>query len=118
MGSTLGGYDRMRAYPDNRFNDKAAVYTTAELRMIPQSNPLRDLPILDYFEIDWWQIVGFAEAGRVGESYDSDLFTTDMKFDAGFGIRLMAFRTVVRLDWSVSEEGNSVWAMYAQPFSR
>ncbi len=117
-GSSLGGYDRMRAYPSGRFHDKSAVYYSAELRFIPQTQPLRDLPILNYFEIDWWQLVPFVEAGRVSDEYNGDLFFKDLKVDAGIGLRLMAFRTVVRLDWAVSEEGNSVWAMISQPFSR
>lgn len=117
-GSTLGGYDRLRAYPSGRFHDKAAVYYGAELRLIPQTQPLRDLPVLRYFEIDWWQVVPFVEAGRVAPSYNSDLFTKDLKWVAGIGLRLMAFRFPVRLDFAVSEEGASIWAMFAQPFSR
>jgi hypothetical protein len=54
----------------------------------------------------------------VGPEYNSDLFFKDLKVDAGIGLRLMAFRAVVRLDWAVSEEGSSVWAMVSQPFSR
>lgn len=117
-GSELGGYDRMRAYPSGRFKDKSAVYYAAELRLIPKYQPLHDLPIINYFEIDWWQVVPFIEAGRVGPEYNSDLFFDDLKVDAGIGLRFMAFRTVFRLDWAVSDEGNSVWAMISQPFSR
>jgi hypothetical protein len=117
-GASLGGYDRMRAYPNGRFHDKAAVYYSAELRFIPQTQPLRDLPLLNYFEIDWWQLVPFVEAGRVSDEYNGDLFFKDLKVDAGIGLRLMAFRAVVRLDWAVSDEGSSVWAMIQQPFSR
>jgi outer membrane protein assembly factor BamA len=117
-GSELGGFDRMRAYPSGRFRDKSAVYYAAELRLIPDYQPLHDLPIIKYFQIDWWQVVPFVEAGRVGPEYNSDLFFKDLKVDAGIGLRLMAFRAVVRLDWAVSEEGNSVWAMIEQPFSR
>ena len=117
-GSELGGFDRMRAYPSGRFRDKSAVYYAAELRLIPEYQPLHDLPIIKYFEIDWWQIVPFIEAGRVAPEYDSDLFFKDLKFDAGIGLRMMAFRAVVRLDWAVSDEGSSVWAMISQPFSR
>ena len=117
-GSELGGFDRMRAYPSGRFRDKSAVYYAAELRLIPDYQPLHDLPIIKYFQIDWWQVVPFVEAGRVGPDYNSDLFFKDLKVDAGIGLRLMAFRAVVRLDWAVSEEGNSVWAMIEQPFSR
>ena len=118
LGSYLGGFDRLRAFPDARFHDKSAVYYSGEVRLIPQSNPLRDLPILNYFEIDWWQLVGFVEAGRVGPDYDTDLFTKDLKYDVGLGLRFMAFRQVVRLDWATSDEDSAVWAMIGQPFAR
>ena len=117
-GSVLGGFDRMRAYPSGRFRDKSAVYYAAELRLLPDYQPLHDLPIINYFEIDWWQVVPFVEVGRVASDYDSDLFFKDLKWDAGIGVRLMAFRAVVRLDWAISDEGSSVWAMISQPFSR
>lgn len=118
IGSSLGGYDRMRAYPISRFHDKAAVFYSAEFRMIPKWNPLRNMPILNYFNIDWVQIVGFVEAGRVGSSYDTSLFVEDLKIDAGISLRLMTHHAVVRLDWAVSEEGHSIWAMYEQAFAR
>jgi outer membrane protein assembly factor BamA len=117
-GSELGGFDRLRAYPTGRFRDKAAVYYAAELRVIPQTQPLRDLPVLKYFEIDWWQLAPFAELGRVGPEYNSDLFFEDLKWSAGIGLRLMAFRQPVRLDFATSDEGSSAWAMFGQPFSR
>ena len=117
-GSTLGGFDRLRAYPIGRFHDKAAVYYAAELRLIPQTQPLRELPVLKYFEIDWWQVAPFVELGRVGPTYDSDLFFEDLKWSAGIGLRLMAFRQPVRLDFATSDEGSSIWAMFGQPFSR
>lgn len=118
QGSYLGGFDRLRAFPDGRFHDKSAVYYAGELRLIPRTNPLRDLPLLNYFEIDWWQLVAFAEAGRVGPEYDTELFTDDLKTDVGLGFRLMAFRVPVRLDWAVSDEDSSIWAMVSQPFAR
>jgi len=117
-GSTLGGVDRLRGYPTGRYFDKAAVYYAAELRLIPQTQPLRDLPLLNYFEIDWWQIVPFVELGRVGPKYDSELFFKDLKWSVGVGLRLMAFRIPVRLDIATSAEGTSIWAMVSQPFSR
>ena len=118
VGSSLGGYDRMRAYPIARFHDKAAVYYSAEMRLIPPANPLRDLPLLEYFNIDWMQFVGFIEAGRVGPKYETELFVNDLKYDAGLSFRLMAFHSVVRLDWAISDEGHSIWAMYEQTFGR
>ncbi len=79
FGSQLGGFDRLRAYPTARFHDKSAVYYGAELRMIPQVNGLNRLPLLKHLEIDWWQVVVFAEAGRVGPKYNADLFIKDLK---------------------------------------
>lgn len=117
-GSELGGFDRMRAYPNGRFRDKSAVYYAAEFRLTPQFQKMRDWPIINYFEVDWFQIVPFIEAGRVSEEYNLDLFAKDLKFDAGIGLRAMAFRMVFRLDFAISDEGGSVQAMISQPFSR
>ncbi|MEN8166298.1 MAG: BamA/TamA family outer membrane protein [Pseudomonadota bacterium] len=118
FGSTLGGFDRLRAFPTSRFHDKSAVYYAAELRLIPQVNGLNRLPLLRHLEIDWWQVAGFVEAGRVAPAYNSDLFTQDLKWDVGLSFRIMTFRMPLRLDWAISEEDQSIWAMYSQPFAR
>ncbi|MEA3413373.1 MAG: hypothetical protein U9R74_17830 [Pseudomonadota bacterium] len=117
-GAELGGWDRLRAFPTGRFSDKSAVYYGAELRLTPRYRPFRDWSLLKYFQIDWWQVAPFVEAGRVGPDYNSDLFFKDLKWDVGIGIRLMAFRAVVRLDMAYGEEGPAAWAMIEQPFSR
>jgi len=117
-GSSLGGFDHLRGYPSGRFHDKAAAYYGAELRLIPRAQPLRNLPILRHLEIDWWQVVPFVEVGRVGPEVSSNLFLRNLKWSAGVGLRLMAFRLPVRLDVAYSAEGTSLWAMYGQPFSR
>ena len=117
FGSELGGYDRMRAYSMGRFHDKSAVYYGAELRLMPRVNGLDTVPLLRFFEIDWWQVVGFVEAGRVGPDYNADLFFRDLKWDAGLSLRLMTFRQPIRLDWATSDEGWSIWAMYSQPYA-
>lgn len=117
-GSELGGIDHLRAYQTGRFHDKSAVSYTAEMRFIPKLQPLDEMPLLNYFQIDWWQIAPFIEAGRVAPAYNTDLYFKDLKWDVGVGIRLMAFRAVVRLDIAVGEEGSSIWAMISQPFSR
>lgn len=118
FGSELGGFDRLRAFPTGRFQDKSAVYYGAELRLTPQINGLDKLPLLKYLEIDWWQVVGFVEAGRVAPEYGADLFTKDLKWDVGLSFRIMTFRQPLRLDWATSDEDWSIWAMYSQPFSR
>ena len=108
----------MRAYPNGRFRDKSAVYYSAELRFTPQFQKMRDWPVINYFDVDWFQIVPFVEAGRVADQYNTELFTEDLKFDAGIGLRAMAFRTVFRLDLAASDEGAAVTVMISQPFSR
>jgi len=118
FGAYLGGFDRLRAYPEARFNDKSAVYYSAELRVIPRINGLNELPLLKHFKIEWWQLVAFVEAGRVAPSYNSDLFTRELKTDVGLSFRVMAFRLPLRIDWAISEEGSSIWAMFSQPFAR
>lgn len=117
-GSELGGLDRMRAYPSGRFSGKSAAYYAAEMRLTPQFQKMRDWPIIDYFDVDWFQIAPFFEAGRVSDYFNGDLFTKDLKFDVGIGLRAMAFRSVFRLDFAVSDEGAGVVAMISQPFSR
>jgi hypothetical protein len=117
-GSELGGFDRMRAYPSGRFRDKSAVYYAAEMRFTPQFQEMRDWPIINYFQVDWFQFVPFVEAGRVSDEYNADLFTKDLKWDVGLGLRAMAFRSVFRLDFAYSDEGAAVVAMISQPFSR
>ena len=108
----------MRAYPSGRFNDKSAIYYTAELRLIPKTDSLLDAKLLNYFEVDWLQLAPFIEAGRVGPSYKSSLFYEDLKYSVGIDLRMMAFRNVLRIGWALTEEGNQVWAMIGQPFSR
>ncbi|WP_243834597.1 BamA/TamA family outer membrane protein [Psychromonas algarum] len=113
-GAHLGGWNRMRAYDSNRFNDKAAVYGAAEYRFIPQLNPMADQK-WNPFPIDWFQLVLFAEVGRVAEQYNTELFK-DMKYDVGFSVRALAAKTPVRFDMAWGEEGSSMWVMLNQPF--
>jgi outer membrane protein assembly factor BamA len=115
MGSSLGGFDRLRGYPQNRFSDKTAVYYGAEARLIPDWNP-RSIFFLKFFDINWIQLVGIFEAGRVDDSWSSETFYSDLHWDAGIGIRLMLKKVVGRLDMTFSEEGLTSWVMVGQAF--
>ena len=115
-GARLGGMYRLRAYPNNRFNDKSVIYTTAEYRYTLKWNPVADVQWLKWLKCDWFQIVGFAEGGRVAGDYDLTELFSDWKFDAGIGIRSMMAGAVVRLDFAISEESNSAWVMFGHPF--
>jgi len=113
-GGRLGGFNRMRGYDTNRFSDKAVLYATAEYRSILKWNPFRKndyIPIA----IDWLQVVGFVEAGRVHNKYNFDLLN-DMKFDAGVSLRAMAAQLPVRFDVAYGNEGWNMWVMIRQPF--
>jgi len=116
-GSTLGGLWRMRGYPSQRFNDKAAVYYSAELRVIPRWNPFERWDwIQKYVGIRWLQFVPFAEIGRVAPSWDIETLHSDMKWCLGLGVRAWAKGIVARIDAAVSEEDFKVQMMIAQPF--
>ncbi len=113
-GARLGGMFRMRAYDNNRFSDKAVVYGTAEYRAILDWNPFRKseyIPVV----VDWLQVVGFVEAGRVNDHYNTDLLQ-EMKYDAGISLRAMAAQVPVRFDIAFGDEGTNFWVMVFQPF--
>jgi outer membrane translocation and assembly module TamA len=116
MGASLGGFLRLRGFPLYRFQDKAAIYYGAEYRVIPRWNPLGQISWLRWLQIDWWQFVPFVELGRVAPSWDLQELHSDMKWDAGLGLRLMTAKVVVRGDFAYSEEGWHIWAMVGQAF--
>ncbi len=114
-GARLGGFTRIRAYDMNRFSDKAAVYATAEYRLIPELNPMHDQkwsPV----HIDWFQMVLFAEAGRVAPEYNLVTLTKDLKYDVGFSLRALAANLPVRFEMKFGDEGSNMWVMLKQPF--
>ena len=107
----------MRAYPFQRFSDKAGVYYGAEYRMIPEWNPFNNWTWLQkYVGVQWVQFVPFVEAGRVAPAWSPDLLNSSMKFDGGIGLRAMAKGLVVRIDLAVSSQGSDVQIMVNQPF--
>ncbi len=116
-GATLGGLWRMRGYPTQRFNDRSAIYYSAELRLTPRWNPFDSWgAVQDRLGVEWIQLVPFAEIGRVADSYDLGELHSDMKWDAGAGLRAWVQGFVVRADFAFSEEGGRVQMMIGQPF--
>ena len=117
VGATLGGLWRMRGFPTQRFNDRAATYYAAELRLIPEWNPFNNWPrVQKYVGIKWLQFVPFVEIGRVASEWSFSRLHSDMKWDAGLGIRAMAQGIVIRIDSAYSNEGAGVQMMISQPF--
>ena len=116
-GSTLGGLWRMRGFPTQRFNDRAATYYAAELRLIPEWNQFNNWPrVQKYVGIKWLQFVPFVEIGRVAPEWSFSRLHSDMKWDAGLGIRAWAQGIVIRIDSAYSNEGVGVQMMISQPF--
>ena len=116
-GATLGGLFRMRGYPASRFNDRAGLYYSLETRLTPQWNPFTQWAWLqDHVGVQWWQWVMFAEAGRVAGAWDAGNLHSNMKWDVGGGVRIMAKGLVLRADVAVSEEDFGVQMFIGQPF--
>ncbi len=116
-GASLGGLFHLRAFASQRFSDKAAVYYGAELRMIPEWNFLDRIAwVQEHVGVEWIQLVGFAEAGRVAPEYDFGELHDDLRWDAGVGLRLWAKGLVGRVDVAYSDEGLAVQMMVGQPF--
>jgi len=116
-GSSLGGLWRMRGFPSSRFNDKAAIYYSAELRLTPHANPFdRWSWIQEHLGVEWIQVVPFVELGRVAPSWSLSELHRDMKWSAGIGLRFFAQGFVLRVDTAFSEEEYGVQMMVGQPF--
>ena len=116
-GGRLGGIFRMRGYDSNRFSDKAVIYGTAEYRAMLKYNPFKNSDLEEYspVAIDWFQLVGFVEVGRVNNEYNFDLLT-DLKYDVGVSLRTMAAELPLRFDVAYSDEGTNMWVMIQHPF--
>src|SRR6185437_10335761 len=115
-GAQLGGMDKMRGFPENRFHDRAGVYGAAELRLIPRWNPFQNIPLFKSSDVAWLQFVGFVEVGRVADEFTFEKLFSHMKGDAGVGIRVLTQDTVVRIDLAASNEGIQIWANLDQAF--
>ena len=117
-GATLGGTERMRGFPQNRFYDRSAIYYTVEYRHTLDWNPLTGNSVLRFLKIkvDWIQLVGFAEVGRVAPTFDVDELHSDMKSDAGVSLRFFANNLIMRMDLAASDEDTIFNMMVSHPF--
>jgi hypothetical protein len=117
QGAALGGLWRMRAYPTYRYNDRAAIYYCAEVRVIPEWNPFANSEWIERnLKVAWWQWVVFTEVGRVAPSWTLDELHEHLKFDLGVGVRAMVKGLMIRADLAGSSESWGVNMMVAQPF--
>jgi hypothetical protein len=115
-GATLGGATRMRAYPRGRFSDKAAIYYSGEVRLVPKWNPIADWKIIRNLPWRFWQLAGFVEVGRVAPEWNFSTLHEDMKWSVGVGARAMIAGGIMRFDFAVSEESAQAVIFIDQAF--
>ena len=115
-GASLGGPIRMKAYPRDRFHDQAALYYSAEYRVIPKFAMLPKMRVMRLLDVQWWQFVVMGELGSVAPEWDFEELHSDMHWDAGLGLRAMFGTAVGRMDFMYGEEGVALQAMFGQSF--
>lgn len=117
-GATLGGLERMRSYSEGRFNDRSAVYYTAEYRHMPGWNPLKKFGWLNRrnAHVQWIQFVAGVEVGRVHDEFDLNELHSNMKVGGIIGVRAMVNTLVVRADFGLTDDGGAVQMTVDQPF--
>ncbi len=117
-GASLGGLRLMRGYPEGRFNSRSAIYYSGEYRYAPRFNPLKDSGFLERLGafVDWFQVVGFLEAGRVNDEYDLGELHEDMKLSGGVGVRVFANHMILRAEMAFSEEDTIFLMSINHPF--
>jgi hypothetical protein len=113
-GATLGGFYRLRPYPFDRYNDRAALYYGAEYRIIPAWFTLGEK--WKWLDLAWWQLLGFGELGRVADEWNLKTLHQDMKWVVGLGLRNMVAKNILRLDVAKAEDSWAMWAMVGQAF--
>ncbi|MBW3697511.1 hypothetical protein EK599_17615 [Vibrio sp. T187] len=112
----LGGLYRLRSYTGGRYHGRSAVHYSAEYRVLPDWQPLEDIPIINYYDLPWWQWVAFAEVGRVADEYDAKTLHTDMKWSLGGAVRFQVEGIVVRAEMAKGADEGTFRVMINQPF--
>lgn len=115
-GATLGGLFRLRGYPASRFHDRSAIYYALEYRHTLNWNPLEAITLKGHLDVDWIQLVGFAELGRVAPNWNFEELHSSMKWSSGIGVRVRANNIILRADFAASEEDFISQFFIGQPF--
>ncbi|USD65047.1 BamA/TamA family outer membrane protein [Vibrio sp. SCSIO 43136] len=115
-GVTLGGLYRLRGYSGERYHGRSAVHYSVEYRVMPEWQPLGSWPVFNWYDVPWWQFVAFIDAGRVADELNLKTLHTDMKWNAGGGIRFQVEGIVVRTEIAAGSEEGLFRVMVNQPF--
>lgn len=116
VGITLGGWTRLRGYARSRFYGRSAMSYSLEYRMLPAWQPLPEIPMVNRYDLPWWQWALFVDAGQVANSYSLKQLHTDMYTSVGASIRLNIEGIVARAEVATGEEGSRVLFYINQPF--
>ncbi|WP_026959055.1 BamA/TamA family outer membrane protein [Aliagarivorans taiwanensis] len=114
--SVLGGSERMRGYEDDYFHSRSAVHYAAEYRVIPQWQPQSQIPLVNRYQFPWWQVALFAELGDVAPHFSLEELHSDLKWSAGFGVRVFVENIVARADFAFSDVDTLFRFAVNQPF--
>lgn len=112
----LGGLYRLRSYTAGRYHGRSAMHYSAEYRVMPRWQPLSDIPVINYYDLPWWQWVAFADVGRVAEEYDLKELHTDMQWSLGGALRFQVEGIVVRTEVARGSNESLFRVMINQPF--
>ena len=112
----LGGLYRLRGYTAGRYHGRSAIHYSAEYRVLPDWQPLDDIPLINYYDLPWWQWVAFAEVGRVADDYDLKTLHEDMKWNVGGAVRFQVEGIVVRAEMAKGTDEGTFRVMINQPF--
>ena len=113
--TALGGYERLRGYPEGRFYDEHTNFRGIEIRYYFDSIDLDfDLFFAKGFLAEF-QLAGFYEQGTVSSDL-GESFWKNFKDSYGFGIRMITGSAVARLDFGFSNEGGATTAYWDYPF--
>lgn len=115
-GVSLGGWDRLRGYYGGHFFDRSAVAYSAEFRLIPAWQPLKELPLIKTFNIPWWQWVFFLDLGNSHDQYNIAKLHSEFDYSVGTSLRLSIEGVLLRMDYSVSAEQTQLRVLVNQPF--
>jgi outer membrane protein assembly factor BamA len=112
----LGGLYRLRGYTSGRYHGRSAIHYSVEYRVLPDWQPLDDIPVINYYDLPWWQWVLFTEVGRVADEYDAKTLHSDMKWNVGGAVRFQVEGIVVRAEVAKGADEGTFRVMINQPF--
>jgi len=111
--TALGGTQRLRAYPNQRFYDSNSFFTGWEYRWYLADHWSAFDYILTKGVFNTIQLAAFYELGQVSPTQDSSLWR-NMKDSKGVGLRVILSDLVLRIDAATGAEGSqtTMWIGY------